>query len=220
MYQFTPAAILSYAGLLPGAVLTTLGITATVLLLAFPAGFLIAQARRGRNPVLAVAARAWIEVFRNIPILVLLYTCFFGLAELGFRLSNWAAALLALTLNASAYLAEIIRAGYAAIPPGQEEAARALGLGRFAVQRRVLLPQALRAALPALGNQAVGVLLGSSAAAVIGVHDLGDWMLATGSSSFRYMEAFLAAALVYIALCQCIAAGTAWLERRRRWQTA
>ena len=216
MYEFRPRAILGYAELLPQAMATTLGLTAAVLLLAFPPAFLLAQARRSGIAPLALLARCWIELFRNIPILVLLYTCFFGLAELGLRLANWQAALLALTLNASAYLAEVIRAGYAAISPGQAEAARALGLSTVAVEWRVLLPQALRAALPALGNQVVGVLLGSAAAAVIGVHDIGDWMFATGSSSFRYMETFLAAALVYILLCQLVAVGFATLERRAR----
>lgn len=194
----------------------TLGLTAAVVALALPAGFAICLARRSGNCILRLAARAWIEVFRNVPVLVLLYACFFGLAELGLRLSNVGAVLLALTLNASAYLAEIIRAGYAAVPAGQAEAARALGLGRIVVQRRVVLPQAARAVLPALGNQVIGILLGSAAAAVIGVHDLADWMLATGSSSFRYMEAFLVAALIYVALCQAISAAQSALERRWR----
>ncbi|MBV8915656.1 MAG: ABC transporter permease subunit [Acetobacteraceae bacterium] len=216
MYEFRPAAILAYASLLPEAILTTLGLTASVFILAFPPAFALARARRGRSLVLGLGARCWIELFRNVPILVLLYTCFFGLAELGLLLANWEAALLALTLNASAYLAEIIRAGYAAIAPGQVEAARALGLRPFAIEWKVLAPQAFRAALPALGNQAIGILLGSAAAAVIGVHDLGDWMLATGSSSFRYMEAFLAAALLYIGLAQALASGFAALERRSR----
>lgn len=214
MYQFTPAAILGYATLLPPAIARTLILTFLVLALAAPIGLVLAQARRGRNRSAAAIARAWVELFRNIPLLVLLYTCYFGLAQIGLRLGNEAAALLALTLNASAYLGEIIRAGYAAIPPGQAEAARALGLGRLATERHVLLPQAFAASLPALCNQAIGVLLGSSVAAIIGVHELADWMLATGSSSFRYMEAFLLAALVYIALCQCLGAGGALLERR------
>ena len=216
MYEFRPAAILGYAGLLPEALLTTLGLTAAVFVLAFPPAFALAQARRGGSILLVSVARGWIELFRNIPILVLLYTCFFGLAELGLRVTNWQAALLALTLNASAYLAEIIRAGYAAIAPGQAEAARALGLRRVALEWKILLPQAFRAALPALGNQAIGILLGSAAAAVIGVHDLGDWMLETGSSSFRYMEKFLAAALLYIGLAQGLALCFTGLERRGR----
>ena len=164
----------------------------------------------------ALLARAYVELFRNIPILVLLYVYYFGLAETGLHLSIWTASLLALVTNAAATGAEILRSGYSAIATDQREAARALGLRGWHIEAFIVLPQVWRVIIPSFGNHCVGILLGSSIAAVLGVPDVADWMLNTGSNSFRYMEAFLVAAIVYIVLCQSLAAAMAALARRAR----
>jgi polar amino acid transport system permease protein len=216
LYQFRLQAITNYFGLLPISIGTTLEITALALALSTALGLLLVKARLSRAWPLAVFARAYVELFRNIPLLVLLYVFFFGFAQVGLHLSNFWATIAALTTNAAAYCTEIFRSGYTTIPEGQREAARSLGLRGFHIELFVVLPQVVRVIIPAYANQCIGVLIGSSIAAVIGVPELSDWMLATGSESFRYMEAFLVAAVVYIVLCQVVAAAMATLDRRQR----
>lgn len=216
MYQFQLAAIRSYFGALPSAVGITLEITVLAVAACTPLGIVLAKGRMSRLWPIAFLARAYVELFRNIPLLVLLYVFFFGLAQVGLHLSNYWATVLALTINSAAYCAEIFRSGYNAIPKGQGEAARALGLRPLSTEWFVLLPQVVRVITPAYANQCIGVLIGSSIAAVIGVSDLSNWMLVTGNASFRYMESFLVAAAVYVVLCQLVAAAMAAFDRRQR----
>jgi His/Glu/Gln/Arg/opine family amino acid ABC transporter permease subunit len=216
VYQFNLSAILVYFPLLPLSIAVTLLLTVVSLVASTLLAFPIAKARMSGVLPLALLARAYVELFRNIPILVLLYVYYFGLAELGLHLSVWTASLLAIITNAAAYASEILRAGYSAVAKGQREAARSLGLHAWHIEAFIVLPQVWRVVIPPFGNHCIGVLLGSSIAAVVGVPDLADWMLNTGSGSFRYMEAFLVAAVIYVFLCQAVAAGMAALDRRTR----
>lgn len=216
MYQFSLNAIASYAGQIPAAIGVTLELTALALVASTLLALPIAKARMSRNWALSLPARAYIELFRNIPLLVLLYVYYFGLAQSGIRMSTFAATLLALTTNAAAYGAEIIRAGYSTIGRGQREAALSLGLHAVYVEIFVVLPQVARVIIPPFANHCIGILIGSSIAAVIGVADVSDWMFTAGSGAFRYMESFLVAAVIYVVLCQGIAAGMAALDRRAR----
>ncbi len=159
MYQFNLAAITPYFRSLPTAVSVTLEISAIALLASTLLGLVLAKARMRGGPVVGPAVRVYIEVFRNVPLLILLYVCFFGLAQIGLRLSGFWAAVLALILNSTAYLAEIFRAGYATIVRGQREAALSLGLHRLQTELFVVLPQVVRAIIPTYANQCVGVLL-------------------------------------------------------------
>ncbi|HLV67037.1 MAG TPA: amino acid ABC transporter permease, partial [Polyangiaceae bacterium] len=132
-------------------------------------------------------ATAYIEIFRGTPVLLQLYVLYFGLAPI-IKLGPFEAAILGLGLNYAAYEAEVQRGALLAVPRGQSEAARSLGLGRFQALRHVLLPQALRNALPALTNDFVALLKDSSLVSVITVVeltkrmtiaavDLRDWVL-------------------------------------------
>ena len=216
MYQFNLQAIFVYFDLLPQSIAVTLLLTVIALVASTALAFPIAKARMSARLLPMLLERGYIELFRNIPILVLLYVYYFGLAQAGLHLNTWSASLLALITNAAAYCAEILRAGYTTIPHGQREAARSLGLGALHIELFVVLPQVARVIVPPFANHMIGVLMGSSIAAVIGVADLADWMLETGSGAFRYMESFLVAAIVYIILCQAIAAGMSALDRRWR----
>ena len=216
MYQFQLAAISAYFSALPQAIGTTLEITVVSIGLSTPLAVVLAKGRMSQRWPLALVARAYVELFRNVPLLVLLYVFFFGLAQAGLHLSNYWATIAALSVNSAAYCAEIFRSGYSAIPNGQREAARALGLRALPTEWCVLLPQVIRVITPAYANQCIGVLIGSSIAAVIGVSDLSNWMLVTGSESFRYMESFLVAAVIYIILCQVVAVATAAYDQRHR----
>ena len=216
MYQFNLRAILVYFPLLPHAIAITLELTAIAIVASTILAYPIAKARMSGKLPLVWLARAYVELFRNIPILVLLYVYYFGLAQMGLHLSAWSASLLALVTNAAAYCSEIIRSGYSTIGRGQREAGLSVGLHSWHIEAFIVIPQVWRVIIPPFANHCIGVLLGSSIAAIIGATDLADWMMASGDNSFRYMESFLIAAIVYVVLCQAVAAGMAALDRRMR----
>ncbi|MFO7181700.1 MAG: ABC transporter substrate-binding protein/permease [Pseudomonadota bacterium] len=167
--------------------LVTLLISVAAFAIALPFGLLLAVARLFGGRAIAWLATAYIEIFRGTPVLLQLYVLYFGLAPI-IKLGPFEAAILGLGLNYAAYEAEVQRGALLAVPRGQSEAARSLGLGRFQALRHVLLPQALRNALPALTNDFVALLKDSSLVSVITVVeltkrmtiaavDLRDWVL-------------------------------------------
>jgi polar amino acid transport system permease protein len=121
---------------------------------------------------LRAAARIYIDVFRSIPLLVLLVLVYYALPFVGIRLSSFAAAATALTLVSCAYTAEIFRAGIEALPKGQFEAAHAIGLGFFSSMRDIILPQALRIVVPPLTSNCINVLKDTALASVVAMPDL------------------------------------------------
>jgi His/Glu/Gln/Arg/opine family amino acid ABC transporter permease subunit len=216
VYQFNLRAILVYFPLLPRAIAVTLILTVIAVVASTIVAYPIAKARMSRFLPLVLLARGYVELFRNIPILVLLYVYYFGLAEIGLHLTPWWASLLALVTNAAAYCSEIIRSGYSTIGRGQREAGLSVGLHAWHIEAFIVLPQVARVIIPPFANHCIGVLLGSSIAAIIGATDLADWMMASGDNSFRYMESFFVAAIVYIVLCQIVSFGMSVLDRRMR----
>ena len=133
----------------------------------------------------------------------MLYLLFYALPA-GLRLSALQAGVLALAVNSTAFCVEIFRGGLSAIPRGQYEAAASLGLHPVLGFRLVIFPQLLRVIFPALGNQVISVVLGSSVASVIGVPELTYETLSIGSMTFRYFELFVVAAILYIVAAQAI----------------
>ena len=125
----------------------------------------------GAAPLRAIA-RVYIDVFRSIPLLVLLVLVYYALPFVGIRLTSFAAAATALTLVSCAYTAEIFRAGIEAIPNGQFEAAEAIGLGFFSSMRDVVLPQAFRIVVPPLTSNCINVLKDTALASVVAMPDL------------------------------------------------
>ena len=144
--------------------------------------------------------RTYVEAIRNTPFLIQLFLVFFGLPSLGVALSPVAAALLGMTVNCGAYVTEIVRAGIAAIPRGQIEAARALALRTPQLIRHVVLFPALRQALPALGAQFVLVMLGSSVVSTISAEELTGAAHILETETFRPFEVYIVVAAVYVAL--------------------
>jgi polar amino acid transport system permease protein len=149
-------------------------------------------------------ATVYVETVRNIPLLVVLYILFLVLPLYGIPINALTAGVLGLAINSTAFTIEIFRAGFVAIPPGQYEAARSLGLHRLQILRLAIVPQVFRIVLPTLGNQIVSVVLGSAQASIIGVGELTYETQSIGSSTFRYFEVFTIAALFYIACVQVI----------------
>ena len=215
MYAFDPGAVwrgLPY--LLEGAGLTVV-ISASAMLLAVALGLvvaLLAQAGRlGRGIV-----RAYVELFRNTPLLIQIFIVYFGLPQVGLRLSPFFSGLSALTLYAAAYNAEIFRAGLEAVPRGQHEAARSTGLSGFQTTRHVVVPQAIRICLPALGNNLVSLVKNSSLVSTVGMVELMFVANDISFNNFRSFEIYGAAALLYVALVLTLTRALALLERRLR----
>ena len=142
------------------------------ILAGFVSGLCLALVRVYGAPVLQVIARIYIDVFRSIPLLVLLVLVYYALPFIGIRMSSFASAASAITLVSCAYTAEIFRAGLEAIPKGQFEAADAIGLGFFNSMRDVILPQALRIVVPPLTSNCINVLKDTALASVVAMPDL------------------------------------------------
>jgi polar amino acid transport system permease protein len=182
-------------GLMLSLVLTAIGVVIGTGL-----GLLIALARRAGAWPLRWLARGYVEIFRNTPLLVQLFVVFLGLPSLGIRLSPVAAASLTLVLNNAAYTGEIIRAGLAATPPGQIEAAKSLALRPWQILAFVVLPPALARIYPALVSQNVLLMLSTGVTSAIGTQELTAAASDINSDTFRSIEAFALAAGFYLAL--------------------
>lgn len=135
-------------------------------------GLCLALVRVYGAPFLQAISRIYIDVFRSIPLLVLLVLVYYALPFVGVRMSSFASAATAITLVSCAYTAEIFRAGLEAIPKGQFEAADAIGLGFFNSMRDVILPQALRIVVPPLTSNCINVLKDTALASVVAMPDL------------------------------------------------
>jgi polar amino acid transport system permease protein len=202
------------ARLAEGAV-TTFTLSIAAIAVGCPLGLALCWARRAGGIVSRLAA-VYIGFFRGTPLLVQLLILFYIPPVVGLEISSFTAAFLGLTLNTTAFQAEIYRAGYLAIAPGQTEAARVLGLTRWSVQRYILVPQVLRLTMPALTNEAVDILKNSALVSVIAVTDLlrvGQQVVAT---TYRPLEIYVAAAAFYFLMTGAIAAAGRLAERRLR----
>lgn len=153
----------------------------------------------GPKPVRAIIA-GYVELIRNTPFLIQILIIFFGLPSIGIRVDANLSALLALTLNGTAYTIDIVRAGIEAVPHGQTEAARALGLKTTKVFRFVVLPQALRMVVPPLGSQFILLMLGSSVVSAIAAEELMAAAHHVSSETYRSFEAYIVVGAVYFVL--------------------
>jgi len=191
--------------LLQGA-LVTLELTAFSVLLGMIGGSLIGIARLSTLTPLRWVTRAYVDFFRGTPLLVQIFMIYFGLPALlqgigiNFSLDRLAAAVMALSLNSAAYLAEIVRAGIQSIEIGQSEAAQSLGLGAVETMRYIIFPQALRRMLPPLGNEFITLLKDTSLVAVIGFEELFRRGQLIVADNYRTFEIYAAVALIYLAL--------------------
>jgi His/Glu/Gln/Arg/opine family amino acid ABC transporter permease subunit len=199
--------------LLQGAALTVL-ISAAAMVLALVAGLLLAAlsqvpSRLGRRLV-----ATYVEVVRNTPLLIQIFIVYFGLPQLGLRLSAFLSGLGALAFYAAAYNTEIFRAGLEAVPKGQWEAARSSGLGDVATLRHVVVPQAVRIAFPALGNNLVSLVKNSSLVSTIGMVELMFVANDISFNNFRTFEIYGATAIIYILLVLILTRALRFAEAR------
>jgi polar amino acid transport system permease protein len=178
----------------------TLALTAVSASVGVALGIACAWARQHGSAWLKAVVGTYVELIRNTPFIVQLFFLFFGLPSLGVRLSPEAASVLAMVVNLGAYAAEIVRAGIAATPRGQIEAALSLALSEAQVFLRVVLPPALKRVWPALVSQIIIVMLGSAVCGQISVPELSYAANLIQSRNFRAFEAFIVGTLVYLVL--------------------
>lgn len=197
-----------------GGALVTAGLTIAGLAGGFTFGLLIALLRSAPSAVLERAAATYIWFFRGTPLLIQMVMIYSGLPQLGVRFGVLGSVLVALIANEAAYMAEIIRGGFLSIPAGQSDAAKALGLSRLQVLFLVLLPQAVRVILPAIGNSVNGLLKATSIASVISMEELMRRSEMVMQVKFDVLEVFAAAAVQYLVMTTLWDQAQRWLERR------
>ena len=156
----------------------------------------------------------YVELVRNTPFIVQLFFVFFGLPNLGIRLSPEVASVLAMVINLGGYAAEIVRAGIEGTPRGQIEAGRSLALSEFQLFTRVVLPPALGRVWPAMVSQIIIVMLGSAVCGQISAAELSYQANLIQSRNFRAFESFIVATLIYLALSVAVRQGLHWAGRR------
>ncbi|HEY2254523.1 MAG TPA: amino acid ABC transporter permease [Variovorax sp.] len=228
MKDFDLLAILlnpEFGGMLLHGVALTLQIAAGSWLLAMAIAVVLLVVRLTGNPVAERGVAAYVSYHRNVPTLVQLMLWYFGIFSLlPDAVQGWLSdhnaetllSILALGLCQAAYFSEDMRSGLRSIPAGQAEAARALGHGYVGAMRHVLLPQAIRNAVPALVNHSVSLFKNSSLAMAIGVAELTHAVKEIESQSFRTFEAYSVATLLYLFFSLLIMALGAWVARRYR----
>jgi polar amino acid transport system permease protein len=204
-YLFSPY-LLKGAGI-------SLALSIAAMIVGLVLGLVAALMRMSKNRAIAMPASFYVWIMRGTPVLVQLIIIYTGLPQIGITLGVIPAAIIGLGVNEGAYLAEIFRSGISAVPIGQFEAARAVGLSRAQVMRLVVLPQAIRIIVPPMGNAFNGLMKTSSLASVISMEELLRRTELLVQVQFKVLEIFCIAALYYLVMT------TLWGFVQRRIET-
>jgi His/Glu/Gln/Arg/opine family amino acid ABC transporter permease subunit len=214
-YSFSFAEVVKALPYLTEGAALTVAISTTAMVAGLVLGLGLALATQVRARPLRWLVAAYVEVFRNTPLLIQIFFIYFAMPNLiGLKLPPFMSGLTALALYTAAYNTEIFRAGLEAVAFGQREAARASGLGPWQEMRYVIVPQAVRICFPALGNNLVSLVKNSSLVSVIGMVELMFVANDISFNNFRSFEVYGAAAVYYIALILVLSRALAWAERR------
>ena len=197
-----------------GAALTVI-LAATTMLVAVPSGILLAMMRLSDSRVLSTASACFVEFFRNLPLILLIYWAFYVMPVfLDIRFSAFTTGLVALALNVSAYNSETFRAGINSIRKGQLEAGLAIGMSHWQVMRQIILPQAVRRVVPVLASTWVSLFKNTSLISVIAVGELAHVAMQLRAQSFRILEVLTAMAAIYWMMGYPQAKLVDWLQRK------
>lgn len=207
---------IEFMPLLLKGVVVTIQVTLGALLLSIVLGFVWAMMGRSRFRSVRVVSRTVINVIRGIPIIVQLFYVYFVLPELGVSLDALAAGIVGLGVAYSVYQAENFRAGFEAVDPALVEAAESLGLSEGKILQRLLLPLAVRTALPPFGNTSIMLLKDSSIASTITVAELTRAGQLIAVSTFQNMTVYTLIALLYLAMSLPLTLAVHQLERRMK----
>jgi polar amino acid transport system permease protein len=198
-------------GLLKTVEFTIAGFVGAALL-----GLVLALMRLSKSRAVRAPAAVYTELFKNIPLLAIIFLTYFGLPSQGVRLSVFQAGALSLIIFYAAYLSEIFRAAIAGVHGGQQEAAEALGMSRGATFAQVIFPQALRSALPGTNTMLVDLLKSTSLLVTISAAELMSQGQLIASETFRALEVYVVIAALYFVLCYPLSQGLLWFERQIR----
>lgn len=177
-------------------------------------GFFLALGRMSKNYIFQLPARTYISFMRGVPIIVLLFILYFGFPMIGITFTAVTAAIIGFSLNSAAYMAEINRSAIASVDKGQWEASASLGLSYWQTMRKIILPQAVKIAIPPLSNVLLDLVKGTSLAAMITVPELLQKAKIVGGRELDYMTMYILVALIYWGICSIIAVLQNHLEKR------
>jgi polar amino acid transport system permease protein len=177
-------------------------------------GLVAAFAMLSRIRPARIAATVYVTAIRNTPILVLIFFSYFALPQMGLRFGKIESFVITLAIYAGAYLTEVFRAGLLSLPKGLREAGLAIGLTERQTRTSIIVPVMLRNVLPSLGNNFISLFKDTSLAAAIAVPELTYYARKINVETFRVIETWLVASLMYVAACYLIAAGLRKVERR------
>lgn len=192
----------------------TLHVSVLSMLIGIVIAVLLAIAKMNSIKPFSYIAIAWIEVARNTPALFQIYMAYFGLGAFGIHLSPYAAVLSALVFVNAGYLAETFRGGFQSIPKTQYSASKSLGMNNFQVYRYIILPQMFRRIYHPMTNQFVWAILMSSLGILVGMGELSGETQRLQSLSFRTLEFFIVAAVMYFIITKLVLLAAALLSRR------
>jgi len=181
--------------------------------LAFALGCLIAMVLMARAPGLAAAARGFVDAMRCVPFLLFAYLVYYGLPSFGIRFTNFGAGLIALTLYNAAYMAELLRAAWSALPREMLEAGHAFGFTGLSLFRRIVLPPVILAAIPMIGNQLIQIIKDSAFLTIIAVPELTHEASSIQATYFVPFAAFVTAVVLYWVLCMVVEAAVGAVGR-------
>lgn len=231
-FEFIKGGLGSFSNLLQGEVMQFIGqgisltiyTTLVAFLVAMGLGLLAGLGRISHNILIRNLAITYVEFVRGVPTLVLIFTLAYVIVpaavELigleGRAISNNSRAITALAIIYGAYLAEVFRAGIESVAHGQMEAARSLGMTAGQAMRHIILPQAIRNILPALGNDFIAMLKDSSLVSVLAVRDITQLARLHAGSSFRFRESYLVLTFLYLSMTIALSLLLRWYERRLR----
>jgi His/Glu/Gln/Arg/opine family amino acid ABC transporter permease subunit len=197
--------------LLQGAIVT-LELSVISMACAIVIGLVCALGRTSGNRLLNAIVVVYVEIIRDVPLLVVLLVIYFTLPQIGLSLPGFWAGVLGLSLNVGAYLSEVFRAALGSVDKGEKEAGLSIGMSGFTVFRRVTLPQAMRIATPTVGGYFISLLKDSSLVSFIAVNELMRHGTILISNTFRSMEIYLMVAMIYFVMSFVIARAVRYIE--------
>ena len=215
--DFVQTFYVSISGYLPGmlrAAVLAFQITLMAILLSWALGLLAALMKQSPNRLVSMPAEFYIWFIRGTPSLVQIFIIYFGLPQFGLTLSPITAGVIALGISSGAYIAEVVRSGLLAIPKGQWESARAVGMNEATMFRRIIMPQMIRVIVPPLTNEAVNTLKNTSLLSAITVVELTLFTQMAIAATFRPFDFYIMAALLYLVLTTALSKFADWYERR------
>ena len=205
-------ALANFGPLLAG-LLMTVELTLVVIVLSLAFALLVALGGLSRFTPLRWLVKSYVEIMRGTPLLLQLIYVYYVLPEIGIRLDSFTAGIIALTLNYSAYLSEVYRAGIQAIARGQHDAAAALGMTGTLAMRRIILPQAIRIVLPTLGNYFIGLFKDTALCSVVSIQEVVFTAQILAARNFQYFTLYTIVGIMYFAVSFPAARLVGYLER-------